>query len=412
MDHEHDQHRKRSRTAATTHHVTAVPGRSSRSAALYEPAHPAASGLVQRRASAAGEAEPSAVQAAAARGIATTASPLPRGETIQRLFGRHDISAVQAHTGPDAAASARAMGAEAYATGNHVVLGAGADLHTVAHEAAHVVQQAGGVQLEGGVGQVGDAYERHADAVADLVVQGKSAESLLDAFASGASTGTAPGGAVQFARKGFALYGTDGAPAESERQHYKDPEQRKAYVLKIEGGNVSYQTTAEDDEQRNQWSGSARVQYVFTPSNVFYGQYYGPGVPEGPHDFHTRYTAAANVTCGGWMEVNGHTLTKIGNDSGHYKPEMEGLYRMLTVLHAKGVDMGNLAVLYVTPENTRQESTAAEFLATHQEGFDAAQAEHDKLTAFKVSNISFDKFGPTKGGSSEAKKGGKYDHMF
>ena len=82
------------------------------------------------------------------------------------------------------------MGAQAYATGNHVVLGAGTELHTVAHEAAHVVQQRGGVQLKGGVGEVGDAYERHADQVADAVVQGRSAEGLLDRYAGG-SGGTA-----------------------------------------------------------------------------------------------------------------------------------------------------------------------------------------------------------------------------
>jgi hypothetical protein len=41
------------------------------------------------------------------------------------------------------------------------------------------------VQLSSGVGQAGDAYERHADAVADLVVQGKSAAGLLDEMAGG-----------------------------------------------------------------------------------------------------------------------------------------------------------------------------------------------------------------------------------
>jgi Domain of unknown function (DUF4157) len=152
--------------------------------------------VVQQRAN--GEQAEAAVHSAAAQGVATAASPLPFGDAIQRSFGRHDISSVQAHTGSDAAASASAMGAQAYAAGNHVVLGGGADLHTVAHEAAHVVQQRGGVQLKGGVGQVGDAYEQHADAVADAVVQGKSAEALLDrhAPAGGAGSGSA-GGAVQ-----------------------------------------------------------------------------------------------------------------------------------------------------------------------------------------------------------------------
>jgi hypothetical protein len=102
---------------------------------------------VQRHAS--GAAPEAAVHAAAARGTATPASPLPFGDTIQRAFGRHDVSSVQAHTGPEAAQSAQAMGAEAYATRDHVVL-AKADLHTVAHEATHVVQQRAGVSLKGG----------------------------------------------------------------------------------------------------------------------------------------------------------------------------------------------------------------------------------------------------------------------
>jgi hypothetical protein len=129
---------------------------------------------------------PEAVHTAAAHGIATPGSPLPHRAEIQRSFGHHDISAIEAHTGPDAARSAHAMGADAFATKNHVVLGDRTDLHTVAHEAAHVVQQRGGVQLKGGVGAAGDAYEHHADAVADRVVAGQSAADLLDgATASG-----------------------------------------------------------------------------------------------------------------------------------------------------------------------------------------------------------------------------------
>jgi len=128
------------------------------------------------------------VHAAAAQGISTPSSRLPHSDAIQRSFGSHDISSVQAHTGPEAAASARAMNADAYATGNHIVLGDRTDLHTAAHEAAHLLQQRRGVQLKGGVGAAGDAYERHADAVADRVVAGRSAEDLLDTGATGAAT--------------------------------------------------------------------------------------------------------------------------------------------------------------------------------------------------------------------------------
>jgi hypothetical protein len=148
---------------------------------------------VQRRAT--GDAGPDGVHDAAAKGVATPTAALPHAAAIQGAFGRHDVSGIQAHVGGDARASADSMGADAYATGNHVVLGKGTDLHTVAHEAAHVVQQRGGVQLKGGVGEAGDAHERHADDVASLVVQGKSAEGLLDRYAGGAGAGPATAGA-------------------------------------------------------------------------------------------------------------------------------------------------------------------------------------------------------------------------
>ena len=83
------------------------------------------------------------------------------------------------------------MGADAFATGEQVAFAARSPtLHTAAHEAAHVVQQRAGVHLKGGVGEAGDPYERHADAVADRVVAGQSSEDLLDEVRGG---GGAPG---------------------------------------------------------------------------------------------------------------------------------------------------------------------------------------------------------------------------
>lgn len=138
--------------------------------------------------------------AAAAHGVGGPAQPLPFAGTIQRLFGRHDVSDVQAHTDAAAAAGARGMEAKAFATGNHVAFASAPDLRTAAHEAAHVVQQRGGVQLKGGVGELGDSHERHADQVADRVVAGEAAEDHLDHYAPGvASVGlaaNAPNGEV------------------------------------------------------------------------------------------------------------------------------------------------------------------------------------------------------------------------
>ena len=121
--------------------------------------------------------------AIASAGVQGSGSPLPDLAAIQSSFGSHDVSGIQAHVGGQAAAASEAIGAEAYATDNHVAFRSSPDLHTAAHEAAHVVQQRGGVQLQGGFDIGDDQYERNADAVADAVVAGESAEPLLDPFA-------------------------------------------------------------------------------------------------------------------------------------------------------------------------------------------------------------------------------------
>ena len=139
--------------------------------------------------------EGGSVQQAAARGVEGGGGALPHLEAVQRSFGAHDVSGVRAHQGGPAADACRSIGASAYATNGAVAFSQAPSLHTAAHEAAHVVQQRGGVQLEGGVGEVGDVYEQHADEVADLVVQGRSAEALLSRYSGG--TGPANDAAVQ-----------------------------------------------------------------------------------------------------------------------------------------------------------------------------------------------------------------------
>jgi hypothetical protein len=141
-------------------------------------------GQVQRKAdgNAGGE-----VLSAAQQGVSGPGQALPHRDRIQGLFGRHDVSGVRAHVGGAAAEASERIGASAYATGSSVAFREAPDLHTAAHEAAHVVQQRGGVQLRGGVGEAGDPHEHHADAVADAVVAGKPAEGILDQMAGGSS---------------------------------------------------------------------------------------------------------------------------------------------------------------------------------------------------------------------------------
>lgn len=95
------------------------------------------------------------------------------------------MGGVQAHVGGPASQASEALGARAYAMGNAVAFAEAPDLHTAAHEAAHVVQQRSGLKLDGDMGSPGDPYEQHADQVADLVVAGRSAQGLLDSVAGG-----------------------------------------------------------------------------------------------------------------------------------------------------------------------------------------------------------------------------------
>src|SRR6185503_19903209 len=89
------------------------------------------------------------VSASVASGTASGGAPLPEAarRQFEPRFGR-DFGEVRVHTGPEAAASARALNAHAYTFGRDVVFGAGqydpggaAGRRLIAHELAHVVQQ-------------------------------------------------------------------------------------------------------------------------------------------------------------------------------------------------------------------------------------------------------------------------------
>jgi hypothetical protein len=124
----------------------------------------------------------SQIQQVAATGFSGSSTSLPHLNQIQQSFGV-DLSTVQAYIGGGAATACQQMGAAAYASGNRIAFKEHPSLELAAHEAAHVVQQASGkVQLAGGVGQVGDEYENHADAVAAKVVAGQKVDRLLSPY--------------------------------------------------------------------------------------------------------------------------------------------------------------------------------------------------------------------------------------
>ncbi|MDX3590366.1 DUF4157 domain-containing protein [Streptomyces sp. ID03-2B] len=93
-----------------------------------------------------------------------------------------DFSDVRIHNNAAAKASAAEIGARAYTSGSHVVIGdGGADKHTLAHELTHVIQQRQG-QVAGTdngrglrVSDPSDRFEREAEANARRVMSGPAA---------------------------------------------------------------------------------------------------------------------------------------------------------------------------------------------------------------------------------------------
>jgi hypothetical protein len=111
------------------------------------------------------------------RSISGRGEPLPEAE--RKWFGDRmgfDFESVRVHTGPEAEASARDVGAKAYAVGRHVVFGEGRyrpesseGRHLLAHELAHVVQN-GGARPGSVQREVGDRTAAAAPPPTDPVV--------------------------------------------------------------------------------------------------------------------------------------------------------------------------------------------------------------------------------------------------
>ncbi len=120
------------------------------------------------------------IRSVAKSGFKGNPGTYPFRQKIQAAFGSHDISNVKTFSDASAKQANTRLGALAYASREKVAFRGYPDLHTAAHEAAHIIQQRQGVRLKDGTGRKGDPYERHADAVADRVVQGKSVQSLLN----------------------------------------------------------------------------------------------------------------------------------------------------------------------------------------------------------------------------------------
>ncbi|MEU4921880.1 DUF4157 domain-containing protein [Streptomyces parvus] len=110
----------------------------------------------------------------------------PLREEMESRLGS-DFSDVRLHTDSAARASAAEVGARAYTSGNHVVIGdGGGDKHTLAHELTHVIQQRQGpvAGTDNGSGlsvsDPGDRFEREAEANAVRVMRRTPGQSTED----------------------------------------------------------------------------------------------------------------------------------------------------------------------------------------------------------------------------------------
>lgn len=138
--------------------------------------------------------------------LRASGKPMPdalRTEMETRLGA--DFKDVRLHDDTAAARSAREVGARAYTSRNHVVIGeGGADKHTLAHELTHVLQQrsgpVAGTDNGGGlrVSDPGDRFERAAEANATRVMRDPSP--VQRSASSGSAGSTCHGGAERLER--------------------------------------------------------------------------------------------------------------------------------------------------------------------------------------------------------------------
>ncbi|MEV0640053.1 DUF4157 domain-containing protein [Streptomyces sp. NPDC050619] len=128
-----------------------------------------------------GHPEPAPVQRSTAHEVLRSAGTPLSGPLRTEMEGRlgTDFSDVRLHTGGAARRSAAEIGARAYTSGSHVVIGdGGGDKHTLAHELTHVIQQrqgpVAGTDNGGGlrVSDPSDKFEQAAEANAARVMSG------------------------------------------------------------------------------------------------------------------------------------------------------------------------------------------------------------------------------------------------
>ncbi|MGW7521151.1 eCIS core domain-containing protein [Streptomyces sp. NPDC054796] len=160
-----------------------------------------------------------------------------------------DFSDVRIHDDATARASAAEIGARAYTSGSHIVIGdGGGDKHTLAHELTHVVQQRSGpvAGTDNGSGlkvsDPSDRFEREAEANATRVMRAPARESASSPTADVERT-PAPDSATDFVQR---TLNHTAAPTRAERASRVDNRGRAVESEILTDGSLAGSPVSQD----------------------------------------------------------------------------------------------------------------------------------------------------------------------
>ncbi|MHA7960299.1 eCIS core domain-containing protein [Streptomyces sp. L500] len=199
-----------------------------------------------------------------------------RAEMEARLGA--DFSDVRVHTGPAARRSAAALGARAYTSGSHVVVGdGGVDRRVLAHELTHVLQQRRGpvAGTADGTGlRISHPSDRH--------------ERAAEENAARALSGRTPGGRAPEPGGGVPRVRRSSSPVPVQRVIHQEP----SYVAKG-GGKTSLTNRGDIDIEERDGNVYVRVyQTVFAPVTGDSGHKDVHQGPDGSIDFRNQRDSA------------------------------------------------------------------------------------------------------------------------
>ncbi|MER0446400.1 DUF4157 domain-containing protein [Streptomyces sp. Edi4] len=343
------------------------------------------------------QAERPAVQRAAVQDVLrTSGKPMDeatRTEMETRL--RADFSDVRIHNDSAAKASATEIGARAYTSGNHVVVGSGgADKHTLAHELTHVIQQRKGpvAGTDNGSGlkvsDPSDTFERAAEANATAVMRAPLARQ--DRTAAAGQTGHGAARAEFFVQRAeeentvpfFDAYGEIYTTSDAKQEVTTED----GFSLTVNQGDLEYyDETGSSYALWYQGSVVKKADVLCTPDGKLVHRTTGGRIPKTTPDAYERrtettaalleqigsprivsvagvhYKSVLRSRQAGWGEGAGRNFS-IGDSRA--EDGWRGMYLATTQAHARGyLNPGGVLLEIATPNMRAYDLTGIDYAA-------------------------------------------------